>query len=167
MNEADAIDARVLAHLERAGVPYEVVQIDPAFADTASFCAHYGFAMEKSVNTIIVASKKEPKVYAACAVTATTRLDVNHKVKELMGVQRLSFADADETVALTGMKVGGVTVFALPPGMPIYVDERVMACDRVILGGGGRSTKVHILPEVFNRIQGVRVVSGLATPRTQ
>jgi prolyl-tRNA editing enzyme YbaK/EbsC (Cys-tRNA(Pro) deacylase) len=51
----------------------------------------------------------------------TTRLDVNHAVKRLMGVSKLSFASADETMALTGMVIGGVTIFALPPDLPIYV----------------------------------------------
>jgi prolyl-tRNA editing enzyme YbaK/EbsC (Cys-tRNA(Pro) deacylase) len=163
---AGDIEARVLRSLDLTGVPYEVVRIDPAFADTAAFCEKYGYPAEKSANTIIVASKKEPKQYAACVVLSHTRLDVNHKVKELMGVARLSFADSDETAALTGMMIGGVTALALPQGLPLYVDERVMACDWVILGGGSRSSKVKVSPEVFGRVDGVQVVEGLAMLRT-
>ena len=144
---------------------YEVVTIDPAFADTPSFCARYGYAMEISANTIIVASKKEPKQYAACVIVATTRLDVNHTVKDLMGVQRLSFADAEETVALTGMMIGGVTPLTLPSALPLFVDQRVMACDRVILGGGDRSTKVYVSPQVLLTLPGARVVKGLAVEK--
>ena len=98
------IERRVAAALDRLGVPYEVLPIDPAFADTAQFCAKYGVPLDRSANTIVVASKKEPKQYAACVVLATTRLDVNHAVKNLMGVARLSFASADETKAVTGMR---------------------------------------------------------------
>jgi prolyl-tRNA editing enzyme YbaK/EbsC (Cys-tRNA(Pro) deacylase) len=144
------------------GLPYEVVRIDPAYADTAQFCERYGFPMERSANTIIVGSKREPRQYAACVVKATTRLDVNHAVRKLMGVPRLSFATAEETVALTGMLIGGVTVFALPEGLPIYVDEGLMACPYVILGGGSRSTKIKISPEVFTRLPGARIIPGLA-----
>jgi len=160
------IEARVLRSLQLTGVPYEAVRIDPAFADTAAFCEKYGFPPEKSANTIIVASKKTPKQYAACVVLSHTRLDVNHKVRELMGVSRLSFADADETVTLTGMIIGGVTALALPPGLPLYVDERVMACDWVILGGGSRSCKVKVSPKVFLRLDGAQVIAGLAMERT-
>ena len=122
--------------LDGLGVPYEIVEIDPAFADTAAFCEKYGFGLDVSGNTIIVASKKEPKQYAACLVLAHTRLDVNHAVKRLMGASRVSFASAEETMALTGMQIGGVTVLALPPDLPVYVDDRIMALPWMILGAG-------------------------------
>src|ERR1017187_9964776 len=104
----------------------EVLPCDPDMADTAAFCAHYGFAMEQAANTILVASKKvaQPK-YAACVVLGTTRLDVNKKVSELLAVKRLSFADEETTLGLTGMMIGGVTAFGLGD-LPIYVDSAVM-----------------------------------------
>src|SRR5262249_1337392 len=128
------------------------------------FCEQYGFPMEQSANTIIVGSKKEPRQYAACVVKATTRLDVNHTVRKLMGVPRLSFATAEETMELTGMMIGGVTVFALPEGVAIYVDQALMACSYVILGGGSRSTKIKIAPDVFTRLPGATIIAGLAAP---
>jgi prolyl-tRNA editing enzyme YbaK/EbsC (Cys-tRNA(Pro) deacylase) len=160
---SDGVDRRVAEVLDGLGVPYEVMQIDPDFADTAAFCERYGIPLDQSANTIIVASKKEPKQYCACVVKATTRLDVNHVVKRLMGVSRVSFATADETKALTGMMIGGVTVFALPPDLPIYVDDKLMSLDWVIVGGGSRSTKIKTSPEVFRRIPNATVVEALST----
>lgn len=157
------LDERVRGVLDGLGLPYEIVEIDPAYADTAQFCERYGFPMEQSANTIIVGGKKEPRQHAACVVRATTRLDVNHVVRKLMGVSRLSFATAEETMAVTGMMIGGVTVFALPDGMPIYVDEGLMPLPYVILGGGSRSTKVKIAPEVFTRLPGATIIAGLST----
>jgi prolyl-tRNA editing enzyme YbaK/EbsC (Cys-tRNA(Pro) deacylase) len=159
----DEIDRRVAASLDALGVPYEVMTIDPDFADTARFCERYGIPLENSANTIVVASKKEPKQYCACVVKATTRLDVNHAVRRLMNASRVSFATAEETKALTGMMIGGVTVLALPPDLPVYVDEGVMALDWLILGGGSRSTKIRTSPELFRRLRGTTIVSGLAT----
>src|SRR5499427_7650378 len=112
--------------LERAlaplGVEYELFACDPAFADTAAFCAAYGFALEDSANTIVVVGKSDPPVYAACVVLATHRLDVNHAVRDKLGARKASFASPDETKAITGHEIGGVTVFGLPPGLPIWVD---------------------------------------------
>jgi prolyl-tRNA editing enzyme YbaK/EbsC (Cys-tRNA(Pro) deacylase) len=156
------IEQRVRTVLGGLGLPYEVVEIDPAYADTAQFCERYGYPMEQSANTILVGSKKEPRQYSACVVRATTRLDVNHVVRKLMGVPRLSFASAEETTALTGMMIGGVTVFALPDGLPIYVDDGLMPLDYVILGGGSRSTKIKIAPEVFRRLPGAQIIAGLS-----
>ena len=150
----------VIAALQRLGVAYELIEIDPAFADTASFCAQYGYPAERSCNTIIVASKNPPKRFVACVVPASTRLDVNKRVTKLMGVSKASFASADEMMSLTGMQVGGVTPFSLPAGTPLYVDERIMALEWIILGGGGRSLKIKTSPEILRRLGG-EVVSGL------
>jgi prolyl-tRNA editing enzyme YbaK/EbsC (Cys-tRNA(Pro) deacylase) len=158
----DPADTRVAEVLDGLGVPYEVMPIDPDFADTAAFCERYGIPLENSANTIIVASKKEPKQYCACVVKATTRLDVNHTVKRLMGASRVSFASADETKALTGMMIGGVTVFALPPDLPIYVDDKLMSLDWLIVGGGSRSTKIKTSPEVFRALPNTTIVPSLS-----
>lgn len=154
------IDDQVLAALKDLGLGYEVIDIDPAFADTAAFCERYDYPPEKSANTIIVASKKEPRAYCTCVVLATSRLDVNHKVKKLLGVSKASFATADQMMQLTGMLVGGVTPLALPPGLPLYVDSRVMDLDWVILGGGGRHLKIQVSPEVFVKL-GAEIVDEL------
>ena len=159
-----SIDTTVRRVLDTLGTPYEIVEIDPAFADTAAFCEKYGYGLDVSGNTIVVASKREPKQFAACLVLANTRLDVNHAVRRLMGASRVSFASAEETMTLTGMEIGGVTLVALPAGLPVYVDDRVMALDYVILGSGNRSSKVRIGPAALERLPGVRVVAGLAHP---
>ncbi len=158
-------EQRTGAVLDRLGLPYEVIRIDPDFADTAAFCERYGYPPDHAGNTILVASKKEPKQHAACVVLATTRLDVNHAVRDLLGVSKLSFASGPEMAELTGMKVGGVTVFGLPEGVPIFVDDRVMGLDYVILGTGGRAGKIKVAPEVFRRLPNVRIVRGLALDR--
>ncbi len=157
-------EQRVIDALEALGLPFERITIDPAHADTAVFCAHYGYPPETSGNTIVVASKKEPKKFVACVVLATTQLDVNKRVRKLMGVSKASFASAEEMHALTGMEVGGVTPFSLPADMPLYVDSRVMELETVILGGGGRSLKIGISPEVFHKL-GAEVVADLGIQR--
>ena len=158
---ADAVEPRVLSALETLGVPYEILRIDPAYADTAAFCERYEVPLVHSANTIVVASKKAPRQWAACVVQATRRLDVNHAVRRLMNVSKLSFASAEETQALTGMMLGGVTVLALPPELPVYVDDKLTALEWVILGGGSRSWKVKTSPEIFRRLPGATIVSDL------
>jgi len=156
------IEADVVVALEGFGADFEAFDIDPDFADTAAFCARYGFTLEESANAILVASKQPPGVYSLCLALATTRLDVNHAVRDLMGVRKLSFAPAEVTREVTGMEIGGVTPFGVPTGVPIYVDAAVTRLPRCIVGGGSRGMKVKVDPEVFGRMPGVRVVEGLA-----
>ncbi|HEY1282785.1 MAG TPA: YbaK/EbsC family protein [Acidimicrobiales bacterium] len=151
------------AHIDPLGVEYEIFPCDPELADTAAFCEHYGFAMEDSANTIVVIGKSDPPVYVACVVLASTRLDVNKAVRHRLGVRKASFASGDETKAMTGMMIGGVTVFGLPADMPIWVDARVMQRDRIVLGGGSRSCKVLAPPAILTALPDVDVVDALAT----
>ena len=143
---------------------YELFACDPALADTAAFCEAYGFSPDESANTIVVVGKSSPPVYAACVVLATHRLDVNRTVKERLGTRKASFASAEETRALTGMEIGGVTAFGLPADLPLWVDAAVMTRPRVVLGGGSRSWKVIAPPSILLTLPNIEVVEGLANP---
>jgi prolyl-tRNA editing enzyme YbaK/EbsC (Cys-tRNA(Pro) deacylase) len=162
-DDADVDDGRrSLEHALEGHGPFELFACDPALADTAAFCAAYGFAMDDSANTIVVVGKANPPVYAACVVLATHRLDVNRAVRARLGARKASFASPDETSVLTGMAIGGVTVFGLPAGLPIWVDGAVMSRERIVLGGGSRSWKVIAPPSILLAIPGVEVVEDLA-----
>ncbi|MHB8959890.1 MAG: YbaK/EbsC family protein [Candidatus Limnocylindrales bacterium] len=156
--DREALEAALAGH-----GPYELFPCDPAFADTASFCAHYGFDPADSANTILVVGKGAEPVYAACVVLATHRLDVNRVVRGRFG-RKASFASPDETRVLTGHEIGGVTVFGLPEDLPVWVDAAVMTRDRIVLGGGSRSWKVIAPPAILRTLPSVDVVEGLANP---
>ena len=152
----------VVRALESLGVEHELMDCDPDFADTAAFCERYGVAPEDSANTIVVVGKGDPKTYVACIVLATTRLDVNGAVRKRLGVKKASFASADETRELTGMLIGGVTPFGLPPDVPVWIDAAVLERPSVVVGGGSRSLKVRLAPKELTRLPGAEVVEGLA-----
>ena len=158
------LDPAVQRHLDTLGLTYQILDCNPEWADTDVFCANYNIPRQNAANTILVASKSEPKQYSACLVLATTKLDVNHAVSRLMGIKRLSFASADETKAVTGQLIGGVTVFALHDSIPLYVDARIIDAEYVIVGGGNRSTKIRLSPRELEKIPGV-VVAPIALER--
>jgi prolyl-tRNA editing enzyme YbaK/EbsC (Cys-tRNA(Pro) deacylase) len=157
----------VRAHLERLGLRYEVLACDPALADTAAFVEAYGVPLERSANTIVVASKGDEPTSVACVVLATTSLDVNRVVRREMGVRKASFAGPEPVRELTGMEIGGVTPFGLPEDLPVLVDPRVMAPDWIVLGGGNRSSKLRVSPSVLHALPAARVIDGLAFDRPE
>ena len=165
-NPPDDAAAKVLATLQSLGIEHEVMDCDPKLADTALFCEHYNIPPEVSANVIIAAGKSDPRQYAGCVLLATTRLDVNKCVRKKMGVKKCSFASAEETQALTGMEIGGVTALGLPESLPLMVDSKVMQCDYIILGGGSRSIKIKIAPAVFDLTPNTEIVEGLALEAT-
>lgn len=166
MDDEDLLDPRVRDALRRLDIDATVVPCDPELADTAAFCEAYGVDPRDSANCIVVAGKGEPRRHCACVVLATTRLDVNRAVTRLLGVRKASFASADETREVTGMLIGGVTPFGLPDGLPLYIDSRVMARPKVVIGGGTRSAKLRLAPSTLQGIPGAEVVDSLAIEPT-
>ena len=164
MRNTEEIEGYVKSTLQSLQVDYQWIEVDPEYADTAICCEKYGFEISNTGNTIIVASKRGEKKYSACIVRGTEKLDVNRKVRELMGVSRLSFASSEKTVELTGMMIGGVTPFALPEFIEIYLDEKLFELDFVILGSGDRSSKLKISPEELTKLPNSTIVEGLSIP---
>lgn len=167
MSDSDAagsaIELGVQAALDQSGYEYELIACKPELADTAAFCDHYGYPPEQSANTIVVASRRPPGTFVAAVVLAPTRLDVNNRVRKLMGVRKASFAPAEATAEVTGMRIGGVTPFALPDDMAVYIDARVMEQPWIILGGGSRSLKIKIDPSALAALPSAAVIEDLAT----
>ena len=162
MADTDAIEPRS-AGTWRAGTPgVEVVDCDPALADTAAFCAAYGYAMRIRRTRSSSSASATRRVYAMCVVLAATRLDVNRSVRKRLGTKKASFASADETAAMTGMAIGGVTPFAPPDGLPIWVDAAVMARERIVVGGGSRACQGGRPTGDVARVPGAEVVTDLA-----
>ena len=165
-NTSDS-EKRTKDALKSFGVDYELMEIDAAYADTAQFCEKYGYPLDRSGNTILVASTKGPSKYCACVVLASTRLDVNKRVRKLMDVRRVSFASAEQTVEVTGMMIGGVTPFGLDDNVPIYVDETIRDLEYVILGSGSRSSKVKMAGSEVDKVPGAQFVPNLSVPKTK
>ena len=150
--------------LDSTDVSYDVLPCDPELADTARFCEHYSIPLEVSANAILVKSRSEEPRFALCVLLAVHRLNTNHTVRRRLEAKKSSFASPEETSKITGMEIGGVTPLALPESLPIWVDEQVMKCDYIILGGGNRSSKLKISPRVFEHVPNCEIVAELAKP---
>jgi len=161
--EQDRIERAVRTRVRQLVTPeVEVIDCDPALADTAAFCAAYGYSPDDAANAIVVIGKSEPPVFAMCLVLATSRLDVNKAVRKRLGTKKASFASAEQTIELTGMAIGGVTPFAVPDYLPIWVDAAVLQRQQIVVGGGSRSCKVVGPPAMLTELPSVEVVEGLA-----
>jgi prolyl-tRNA editing enzyme YbaK/EbsC (Cys-tRNA(Pro) deacylase) len=128
----------------------QVVQIDPALADTAAFCAHYGIGLNHSANCVVVEATRGEKTWlAACVILASTRADVNGLVRRHLGARRVSFAPMEKALAETKMEYGGITPVGLPSGWPLLIDSRVASSDWVVVGSGIRGSKLILPGKIF------------------
>jgi prolyl-tRNA editing enzyme YbaK/EbsC (Cys-tRNA(Pro) deacylase) len=155
----------VLKCLHKFNCSFTVLECDEKLADTGAFCEHYGYAANQSANTILVVDKKDNKNIVACVLLADSKLDVNKKVCQLMGTKRASFASAELTRSVSGMEIGGVTVFGLPERVPVFIDERVLIQPKVIMGGGNRTSKIVISSTELTKLSNASVINNLALSR--
>ena len=153
---------KIRQFLESTKLEFEIMDCDPELADTKIFCKEYGIDLNDSVNAIVVKTKTGELKYAACALLATTKLDINKIIRKKLGARKVSFADIEETIKLTAMNIGGVTPLALPNTLPLWVDSKVMKRNYIILGGGNRLSKIKITPKIFYYTLNTEIVEGLA-----
>ncbi len=148
-----------------AGTDILVAEIDPAYADTAAFCAEYGVAPEESANCVVVSARRgADSRMVACVVLATTRTDVNGLVRRHVDARKASFAAMDDAVAQTGMEYGGITPVGLPAGWPLLIDSAVVATPYVVVGSGQRRSKLVLPGAALAALPGAEVLDGLGIP---
>ena len=139
-----------------------VVEIDPAYADTAAMSERYDVPMADGVNCVVVTGKREGEErMAACLVRADTRADVNNLVKRTLDVRKASFLPMDRAVAESGMEYGGITPLGLPSQWRILVDDACLDVPAAVIGSGVRSSKLLLPGRLLGEIPGGDVLAGL------
>ena len=127
----------------------EVFECADEFSDTQSFCDHYGYKIEDSCNAILIKSKKPEEFYTLFCVLGSTRLDVNHKAKSLMGARKVSFASKEEAEEITSQIYGGISPLGLVPEIKIFIDKEVLTREKIFIGAGNRVSKFFLKPEAL------------------
>ena len=125
----------------------EVFECEDEFSDTQSFCDHYGYKIEDSCNAILIKSKKPEEFYTLFCVLGSTRLDVNHKAKSLMGARKVSFASKEEAEEITNQIYGGISPLGLVQEIKIFIDKEVLTREKIFIGAGNRVSKFFLTPE--------------------
>ena len=125
----------------------EVFECEDEFSDIQSFCDHYGYKIEDSCNAILIKSKKPEEFYTLFCVLGSTRLDVNHKAKSLMGARKVSFASKEEAEEITSQIYGGISPLGLVPEIKIFIDKQVLTREKIFIGAGNRVSKFFLKPE--------------------
>ena len=125
----------------------EIFECKDEFSDTQSFCDHYGYKIEDSCNAILIKSKKPEEFYTLFCVLGSTRLDVNHKAKSLMGARKVSFASKEEAEEVTNQIYGGISPLGLVQEIKIFIDKEVLTREKIFIGAGNRVSKFFLTPE--------------------
>lgn len=161
------LGAPVGALLEGAREDVAVAAIDASLSDTRAFCEHYQVPLDQAANCVVLDVRRkngevEERFLAACVVLATTRIDVNGKVREVFGAKKASFAQMEKAVEESQMEYGAITPVGLPSTWPLLIDRAVAESPGpLVIGGGLRSSKLVVSGAFLASLPGVRVIEGL------
>ena len=111
--------------------------------------------------TISLHGRPDGCVIVVCA--GDMKID-NAKFKARFGY-RPHMLSADEALAMTGHAVGGVCPFALPEGVPVYLDVSLRRFDTVYPAAGSSNSTIKLSCEELERASGALSWEDVCKPR--
>lgn len=132
-----AIDA-----VAAAGIPYRVVRTERA-ASAEEAARFQGIETRQLLRTIVVRRGEDD--YLFVLVPAGRRFDWP-KLREFLGVRRMTLPDADEAKAVTGYERYTITPFGSTRAWPVIADASIVDEPVVSIGGGGFGINLHLAP---------------------
>jgi Cys-tRNA(Pro) deacylase len=128
--------------IEASGVPHRVVRTERASSAEES-ARFQGIATHQLIRTIVVRRGEDD--YLFVLVPAGRRFDWP-KLRELLGVRRMTLPDADEARAVTGYERYTITPFGSTRALPVVADAAIVDEPVVAIGGGGFGINLHVAP---------------------
>ena len=130
----------VRAHLARYGLSDRIREFDVSSATVELAAAALGTEGARIAKTISLHGKEGGCMLIVCA--GDYKID-NAKFKARFGFKPRMLSP-DEALSMTGHAVGGVCPFALPEGVPVYLDVSLQRFDTVFPAAGTASSAVRL-----------------------
>lgn len=125
-----------------SGVPHRVVRTERA-GSAEEAAALQGIPTGALLRTIVVRLADDD--YRFVIVPAGRRF-AWARLRELLGVRRMTLPDAEEARAVTGYERYTITPFGATQAWPVIVDAAVLAEPVVSIGGGAFGVSLHLAP---------------------
>ena len=161
------IRTKIMALLEQQGVPYRLMlHSEPVFTIEAA-AAQRGVVKEEMVKSILLRESKGRR-YAMGCVTGDARIDPQAVRSYLSGEwKRLTFANAEEILAVTGCVQGAVTPLGLPPEIPVIFDEAIAGRPRVSISSGDPGAGLELDPQDLIKLARARLAPIVQLPKEE
>jgi Cys-tRNA(Pro) deacylase len=125
-----------------AGIPHRVVRTERASSAEES-ARFQGIETHQLLRTLVV--RRGEGDYLFVLVPAGRRFDWP-KLRELLGVRRMTLPDADEARNATGYERYTITPFGSTTAWPVIADAAIIGEPVVAIGGGGFGINLHLAP---------------------
>ena len=138
---------KVRGYLERYGVADRIQEFDVSSATVELAAIALGIDGARIAKTISLSNGDGGCILVVSA--GDYKID-NRKFKDRFSLKPKMLSH-DEALAFTGHAVGGVCPFALPDGVPVYLDESLKRFETVFPAAGSSNSALELTPnELFN-----------------
>lgn len=136
---------RVLAFLETHGLADGLVTFEQSTKTAQMAADAMGCELGQIVKSLVFVADGRPLL---ALVAGDMRGDAD-AIAALMEASSAAFADAETVRSATGYAIGGVSPFALPAELPVFIDESLSRFEVVYPAGGTPSSMVRMtLPQL-------------------
>ena len=143
----DAV-TRVRAALAAAGIDAEIVEFGESTRTAQDAARAVGTSPGQIVKSLVFLADGRPVLVLA---SGANRVDVA-KLARLAGAARVEKAPAEATREATGFSIGGVPPIGHRTPLPVYVDEALLAYERVYAAAGTPHAVFPIEPAALVRL---------------
>jgi len=155
------LDTPALRDVADRGIAFDVVRTERA--RTAQEAADLqGLPLGALLRTIVVRRAEDD--YLFVVVPAGRRFDWP-RLREHLGVRRLTLPDAEEAREVTGYERYTITPFGASRAWPVIADAAILGESVVSIGGGGFGVSLHLAPAELVRVLDADVVD-VSDPET-
>ena len=159
MNSAALVDTKATRLLAAHGVAYLVLPHTTPVFTVAEAAAQRGVVAEEMVKSILLRETNGDRYVMAC-VLGPQRLDHRAVRAHLPGAWgRLTFAGAEEIVAVTGYPKGAVNPLCLPADVPVIFDEAISRLHRVNISAGNLMFGLELEAADLIRLAGAQLAA--------
>ena len=131
-------EERAVAAIDAAGIAYEVTRHGPV-GSLAEAAAARGIEPRQLVKSLVVRRADDDFLFVLVPGDRTISWP---KLRQLLGVSRLSMPDATVALEATGYERGTITPFGSLRAWPVIVDERVSGM--ISVGGGAHGVGLKL-----------------------
>ncbi|PKQ38063.1 MAG: aminoacyl-tRNA deacylase [Actinobacteria bacterium HGW-Actinobacteria-1] len=137
---------RVLAFLESHGLADGLVHFEQSTKTAQMAADAMGCELGQIVKSLVFVADGRPLL----ALVAGDRRGDSAAIAALMEAGSAAFADAETVRSATGFAIGGVSPFALPADLPVFIDESLTRFEVIYPAGGTPSSMVRMtLPKLI------------------
>jgi Cys-tRNA(Pro) deacylase len=125
--------------LEKLGIPHRVFRHPGQVTSLEQAARERGQRREQVVRSILFRLGEGEYLMALVAGPAQISWK---RLRQHLGQSRLTMANEDEVLAVTGYRVGTVSPFGLPRPLKVLIDPGILKEEEISIGSGMRNTGI-------------------------